>query len=477
MKTSKGALIGLAALGLVYAGSSWWLGKQVEARYQSLMDRVVSQIGADKVGERRYERAWFGAQSTVVLQFALPAQPAKTEATDGAAHTVRITLQDDIRHGPLAGWRSAAARVHTRLVGVEGVSETLRQAFAQASAPEFVTYVGWGGGLSGQMRLAAGTASDPREPRTRAEWQAMSYDYEVAPEWRRVEGRMVWPGALLDTVDPADKGADQPDATRLQIAGLDYRFDVRSEGEQWLLAPGEGRGTLASMTMSVQRGAQGTFEPVMALQGLEMKSLTQREGELIDSQQTVVGRGQLGGTELKEVRSEMRLTRIDAQALAAAQKLLMQAASRPSGGPAVGEGLSPEAVQRLVQRFVDARPGYSDQYSATLTSGETASLGWGFAMGESPANRAPTLGHMPWLALLSQAQIDATLRLPKAWLPPLAKLMAQPEVGAEDLSKLAEGLVAQGWLRLEGETYLANGALREGRMQLNGRPFMGGLGR
>ena len=49
--------------------------------------------------------------------------------------------------------------------------------------------------------------------------------------------------------------------------------------------------------------------------------------------------------------------------------------------------------------------------------------------------------------------------------------------GAEDLSKLAEGLVAQGWLRLEGETYLANGALREGRMQLNGRPFMGGLGR
>ena len=173
----------IAILGAGYVGTSWWLGQQVEARYQALMDRVVAQLGAEHLAERRYERGLFGAQSTVVLQFHLPEAPPEEEGNTQEApevrpeRSLRITLQDDIRHGPLPGWRLGAARIHTRVARVEGVDEATRQAFAKASWPEADTLVGFDGAYSGQAVLSAGEATDPTDPGTLFVWQPLTYDY------------------------------------------------------------------------------------------------------------------------------------------------------------------------------------------------------------------------------------------------------------------------------------------------------------
>ncbi len=58
----------IAALGAAYIGASWWLGKQVEARYIALADRVVAQFGPDIFVERQYERGLFSSTSSVVVQ-------------------------------------------------------------------------------------------------------------------------------------------------------------------------------------------------------------------------------------------------------------------------------------------------------------------------------------------------------------------------------------------------------------------------
>lgn len=140
-KTAK-IVTAIAVLGAGYVGASWWLGKQVEARYQVLIDRVATRIGTEHVAERRYERGLFGASSTVVLQVRLP-----EEAVDEAANAqeaeeprperyLRVTLQDDIRHGPLPGWHVGAAHSRMRVAQVEGLDEATRQAFAKASWPE-----------------------------------------------------------------------------------------------------------------------------------------------------------------------------------------------------------------------------------------------------------------------------------------------------------------------------------------------------
>ena len=80
------------ALGVLYAGTSMWLGKRVEARYTTLLDRLETQLGADKVAERHYDRGVFGATSTVVLQFRVPDSvpepgeaPSPSEGADAGA--------------------------------------------------------------------------------------------------------------------------------------------------------------------------------------------------------------------------------------------------------------------------------------------------------------------------------------------------------------------------------------------------------
>ncbi|MFT3779343.1 MAG: DUF945 family protein [Ottowia sp.] len=480
----KKAAIAAVVIGAAYVGASWWLGQQVETRYQALLDRAATQFGADKFAERRYERGLFGAQSTVVLQFNLPPLPddgEEEDTTDAAppARVLRITLQDDIRHGPLAGLRPAAARIRTRVTQVEGLDDDTRQAFAKASAPEFDTLVGFGGDYAGRMLLPAGEMTDPQQPGTRGVWQALTYDYTLAADGRRLTGTLHWPQASFEALEPAEEEEDgqpaqAPGAMKMRLDALKASFDMTPADDQWLMAPGKGSGTIGTLEMTQRTPGQTAFEPLMLMRDIQMETETTQADGLVNAVYRGHGQGSLGGIELKEMRYESQLRRLDAQALGTAQKLLMQWVSAPKAGEA---GVPSEAVEAMARRLLDAKPEYRDSFSASTADGQAGQFGYGLAVAELPPERAQALAlaGMPWqLAAMQRVRFDADLRLPKAWLPMLQRLMNSPDMSAEDMTGMAQGFVEQGWLREEGDAYLARAEFGAGRLLLNGQPFMAG---
>ncbi|MFT4195650.1 YdgA family protein [Ottowia sp.] len=480
-KTATRLIAAAAVLGAVYVGSSWWLGQRVEARYQALLDRAATQFGADKFAERRYDRDLFGAQSTVVFQFNLPALPEEDdEAADAAppARVLRITVQDDIRHGPLVGLRPAAARITTRVTQVEGLDDDTRQAFAKASAPEFDTLVGFGGDYAGRMLLPAGEMADPRQPGTRAEWQALTYDYTLAADGRRLTGTMHWPQASFEALEPAEEEeegqpAQAPGAVKMRLDALKASFDMTpADDGQWLMAPGKGSGTIGTLEMTQRAPGQTAFEPLMLMRDIQMETKTTQADGLLNAVYRGHGQGSLGGVELKEMRYESQFSRLDAQALGTAQKLLMQWVSAPK---ADGAAVPPEAVETMARRLLDAKPEYRDSFSASTADGQAGQFGYSLAVTDLPAERAQALAGLPWqFAAMQRVRFDANLRLPKAWLPMVQRLMNSPDMSAEDMTDMAQGFVEQGWLREEGDAYLAQAEFGAGRLLLNGQPFMAG---
>jgi hypothetical protein len=84
-----------------------------------------------------------------VLQWTPPADDAEDEseeadkpaaaASAAPPQPIRITIENTVRHGPLAGWRLAAAVVETRVSAIDGVDDTMRKAFEKVSSPTLTT--------------------------------------------------------------------------------------------------------------------------------------------------------------------------------------------------------------------------------------------------------------------------------------------------------------------------------------------------
>lgn len=493
------ALAVVVALGAVYAGTSWWLGQRVEAQYTSLLDRLAAQLGPDKIAERRYERSVFGAQSTVVLQFRVPdgappaaepaapepnpADPNTPEGSDGpeSVRIMRVTLQDDIRHGPLAGWRPAAARVRTHLVSVEGLDDETRQLFAKANSPEFTTYIGFSGDYKGKMHVPAGELTDPKRPESRAQWQALDYDFHLSADATQFTGTLQWPQMNFQVEEPAvsddlDEPAAAPGAaaqqptttTRVDMKGLVLNFAYRQQTGQWLMPVGKSDGRLEAFTVTHRAVAQTEFKPTMALKALRLDSETKENAGLLDSVTRAVGPGSLGATEFKELRYESKFSRIDSQALATAQKLLMAFVSGTPDKLPVDDA----AIRDMTQRWIAANPAYSDRYGATAQDGQVGEMGYVLSVRDAPSPEHALPDGMPWFfALMQRLHISADVRVPKTFLPAIVELLNEPDMQVADLTDMADDFTKRGWLVDEAGVLVGKAEYGQGALTLNGKPF------
>ena len=496
-KNLSRALAVVVALGAVYTGTSWWLGQRVEAQYTSLLDRVAAQLGPDKIAERRYDRGLFGAQSTVVLQFRVPdgeapeaaeetpgADPAKPEGSDGpeSVRIVRVTLQDDIRHGPLAGWRPAAARVRTQLISVEGLDDETRQLFAKASAPEVVTYVGFGGNYQGNVHLPAGELTDPKRPESRAQWQALDYDFDLSADATQFSGKLQWPQMSLqmegaEASDGLDAPSTAPDAaaappatstTRVDLKGLVLNFAYHQPTGQWLMPLGKSDGQLEAFTVTHRAGRQTEFKPTLALKALRLESETTENAGLLDAVTRAVGPGSLGATEFKEIRYESKFSRIDSQALATAQLLLMAFVS----GTPDKQPVDDAAIRDMAQRWMNAKPAYSDRYSATAQDGQVGEMGYEMSLRDAPSPDSALPDGMPWFfALLQRLHVSADMRLPKTFLPAIAGMLNDPGMQPGALAEMADDFARRGWLQDDAGVWVGKVEYGQGALTLNGKPF------
>ncbi len=129
------AAVAVAAIG--YTGASWTLGQQIEQRYADEYGRALPMLGTDDVVSHEYERGWFTSVGRTVIEFEVPEElfgsqnespetPAASEAdAEARFRTVRLHLEDRVRHGPLPGWRIAAATVESRLTAIEGIDDAI----------------------------------------------------------------------------------------------------------------------------------------------------------------------------------------------------------------------------------------------------------------------------------------------------------------------------------------------------------------
>ena len=269
MKKTVWAAAAFALSAAGYAAASWWTGQQIEQHHAAEFDRAIPMMGTGDVVSREYDRGWFTSKARTVVEFEVPeelfkpltkeraAEPQEAPAesakapVEPATRTIRVHLQDDIRHGPLPGWRLAAAIITTRLTQVEGIDGATRQAFAAATAPSMHTVYGFDGRFDGDFVLPAG---EMRHPQLRAQWQGFDAKVHGMTEGNQVQGTMRWPQlTLASDADPATGAV----AVQMLMTGLSGEFDVRQARDQpaWFATQGISRAASTKSRFGAWPGA------------------------------------------------------------------------------------------------------------------------------------------------------------------------------------------------------------------------------
>ncbi len=480
---------GVVLLALVtYGGASWWLGKKVEERYDAAIDQAVAALGPTASVTRTYDRGLFSSKGMLVLEMKLPASSdakAKAGAAPMTPQTIRVHVQNDVLHGPFPGLHFAAAAIDTHITAVDGIEDNVRTAFARADPPRIATVYGFAGGFSGQLALPAGEMADPT---ANAQWQRLDYDFKSNGDGTRIEGDMHWPQLRLELLG---KEGSSP-GVAVTVDQLKAQFQgERPQTADALMMTGEGHGTIGRIVVQ-QPGVKGSAggegsaggnaaaggaapAPLLALDDLKFASKTSRNGELLEIVQSADASGSIGTQPISQIHLGQTLKNLNGPAVAGLQKLLGRDAQKAAKAD---PSLTAQGLEVLMNQLIDAKPEYRVAVSATF-EGQQGELNYGLAFKDDPsAAGKPPGGAMPFqLVVLQRAVADATMRLPKAWLPVIARKLGKPELTPEVIAQSAATFKAQGLLEETDQAYTSKVQYAAGQVLVNGKPFRGLAGR
>lgn len=484
---NKKAALGAVAvlLGTLYGGTTWYLGGRAQSSYQQALEEARTLLGAGAVVSHNYERGFFTSHAQVVMQWTLPAAEGADAAAAAPAQTLRLTLGSTLRHGPVVGARLAAAVVDTHLE-FEGLDDNIRQLFAKTSAPTLTTVHHFTGGNDLTLELPAGELA---EGDNLVRWQALRYQMALNADRSVLRGDMVWPeftlrvhddglaGAEDDAEDTEGTAAREPSNITVVLQGTRGQFDVRLEDGLWLLTPGWSKARIDTVSV-LQQPVGGAEKTLATLQDMGFDAKIERTGELLGWTASMQTKGSIGPVGFDALGLNEKVSRIDVEAVHMLQKALISAyrSEASSAAGLVQEDALGQLLVKAAPRLLAGLPSYAMEVKATL-DGKEGSLLYGAQIKTAPEQAL--VEAQGWgAALLKSSVLNASLRLPKNWIPLIAKSMGKDAPKEDDINTMLGFAQAQGYLTQEADSIVSSVQMDEGKLLLNGKamelPSLGG---
>lgn len=497
---NKKAVLGVlaAAIAVAYGGSTWWAGTQIKSRYDTAFDELPKQTALVRVAERKYERGFLGAVSTVTLEIgcapdaaaAVASKPAEGDEAEEddeedadikPPKQLRLTIRDTIHHGPLAGGTLAAATIDSELVLDPKVQANVEKFFGKAKPLSAHTKVGFSGAVTTDLTVAPVKLAE--EGKGRLDWQGAQ---------ARVEVNAARTQARYDLTVPGLDFSDARSGVTMKMGKLTAKADMDSSAG-WFLATGKSEGRLDTLEFAIKKkaAADGAAAaetpkalPTVVLQGLDLLGEASIKDGLYTSSGTLKGTGKIGETKIDKFELASSARRIHAAGYKKLADAWMQSGAVNGCGKG-GSKASQAAMQALAEQLapdLKAMAKYAPEAGLDRMlveiDGKRAELGYTASM----AGVTDEDLQLPGTALMmKRGALKAHVRLPMKWLEKLAETGA--ESGQTPPPEMVAGLVEQGeamgFVKRDGDDVTGQVEFSEGSLKVNGKPLgaMGGAGK
>lgn len=486
MKKVVGIVVAL--LVLAYPAATWWTGKQVEA-HMAEQYKMVEQMPFMKIVKRDFQRGFASSTETVTFELfgdmfrslgkleSNAAPGAQTPAAGAAPQPVQFTVRSNIKHGPFAGGKLAAAVAETELVFDDKTKHELAKVFGDKKPLTARTVFAFGGGGSSTVESPPIAHTFTDEGGGTLTWGGVKADMDFAPQMRSYTLRGAAP--KLEVKD--NKGGHMV-MSDMQFTGDQKRvFD-----DEPMLYAGTQNFKIAQIEFSgMPSGAAALTEgqdaadavPQAPAKPVSIKNVTYDismpiNGEFLDmgaklgAASVLVDKQDYG-----PVHYDLSFKRLHARTTAKLYRAMMKMYSDPAAmtqNPNPGEMLAPLAEPAM--ELLKYNPEFAiDRISFKSPQGEARVSGHVKLKDAKPEDLANPM------MMLAKLDAGADLELPEAFLAEIGAAKAQsPEEKQMQQQMFAAQLEA-----LSGEGYVtrANGLLKakiafqSGQLTVNGKPF------
>ena len=512
-KTWVAAAVALVVAG--YGAGTWYSGEQAQKAFADAAAELRHAVGKEATVTESYEKGFFSSQAKWVLEWTPPApkvdapehdgdevEPAPAAATPATPpKSMRLVMNSDIRHGPLAGGKLAAAVVESRFA-LEGLDAEAKQPFAKASMPTVTGVRHYSGSSDWRFALPAGEAADKG---VTVRWADMAYDVSMASDQKTIRGEFKWPELVIaglpksaaddelqqdleledDDTEAAEEAkaavaaaaaAQAAEQLTIAVKGMGGSFNTVMIDGLWGVGPGKMQMQAASAQVINQK-ADGQPETVAEFKDITADTTMEADAKTLSISNHVKSVGRIGPLAFESLGYEEKIQRLDLDALRSFQQMLLEGYRQ--GGLAKALEPSEEQMAALMEKsapqLVAALPAYQMKLKASY-QGNAGEVAYGAEVLKAPsAEQVAETGWMP--ALLKGSALNASARLPKAWLANIAKASGQ-EMGPEEIDAMVEMATGTGYARVEGDFLTSNLQVKDGKMNLNGvvKPLPMGFG-
>jgi len=204
---NRNAIIGIAVVALVpvYVGLSWATGQAAHSRVNAWEHEMASQAGhIYRIASREKKQGLFRSTETITFELtpelAAAIQGPSTDGGESAGKPFRLTLRNDLQHGPIPGFRSLGlARIETRLVLDEKTVAELRKELGVTEPFVAVTRVGFLGG--GTTSITSPPFKKEMKPNGYVEWKGFEAEFSFDGTLDSFECEAEAPGLVGRTGD------------------------------------------------------------------------------------------------------------------------------------------------------------------------------------------------------------------------------------------------------------------------------------
>lgn len=441
--TKVGAAVAVVIVG--WTAGTVVLGQRVQAKLetQGPLGEALDSGGLLKVVNSEYRKSFFGATRTMSVELGC--------STEGKP-APRLTVQQDIQHGPFPGFRSVgAARITTRLVLDSDARAKLKEAIGTEDLPfEMVTVAGFGGGTHTDLRSEGFTAKDANS------------NTQITLKPLNLQLKSSSGGDTTLRYDVQGYELQDGRGTSMVLAGL--KGSAQGQAPHWYAMGTQADGVIERFEF---KAPQGGAQPLLLLSNLKMGSQGSVKDGLYSAQSTMTGQLEVAGTKFQELVMKASLKNLNAEAYARLVKNAMQpqlGCDKPGAPAALAMQRQLVDMQSDLMALLPSNPEFSlDELSVTL-EGKKALLSYAVGAQGVTAEELKA-GFQP--GLMQKVKLNAMVETSTGFLQELAKVFKQPPQMMDAM--VAQG-VDRGFIRQEGQSLKATIELAKGQALLNGKP-------
>ncbi len=480
----------VALLLLAYPAATWWTGKQVEA-HMAEQYKLVEQVPFVKIVKRDFQRGFSSSTETVTFEvFGEMFRSLEKLQNDAAAGAdapapgapapkpLQFTVRSQIKHGPFAGGKFAAAVAESELVFDDKTKQELAKVFGDKKPLTTRTVFNFGGGGSAVVESPAIAHTFEGNDAGTLTWGGIKADMEFSRGMHSYTMRGAAPklevkdnkGVHMVMSDIQFSGdqkrvfEDEP-----MLYGGTQNFKIAQIEFSGMPAPSGGMD--AGQDAAADAAPKPPAKPVLiknvtydisvpvAAEFLDIVAKMGAASVLVDKQ------------DYGPVHYDLSFKHLHARTAAKLYRSMMKMYSDPAAmtqNPDPTRMLAPLAEPAM--ELLKHNPEFMiDRISFKSPQGEARVSGHVKLKDAKPEDLANPM------MMLAKLDAGADLELPEAMLAEMGAAKAQSEeekqMQRQMFAAQLEGLTGEGYVTREGGLLKAKVAFTNGQLTVNGKPF------